>query len=634
MDRNDWDKFVRYADEKEVPYEASSTNEYLGDGLDIVKPKCKPESRPEKPIQFVRKLLRKRTKVIRKRIKSESDEVASNEKVKQLILNEAKCLRAAQHQHVIGFIDAYFCDRPNPHVAIIMEKATGTLQDFMNGKGLWSAEDRKTKLARWFGCLPSVVAYIHGIGLRHRDIKPQNILFNGDVLLLADFGISKLDLGKTLSTTKPQFKSSTMKYAAPEVSATGGSRGQMADIFSLGAVLLEMLAFYSNRKVLSNAVRPEQPSNPPETNEETEALSSYSSQLSEVQQWMQDWEEDLSPDASIETREILNLCQKMLVTDRNERPSAEDIDQKIQTFGSMEVTVPHGCRCQMKPLTTTQILFDACRRGVDNEVRELLGQPEYSSMSPGLIAAFHKAAACGHDSIVKHFLECFGNDSTFKIANRGGYSQQTALHCAAGYGRTSVIRTLLNTGVVKVNLIDLDEKTALHCAAGNDGEGEVVELLLKHNADVVRADEEQRTALHYAASRGRTKAARLIINALNVSGCNLEDEINKRDIYGGTALHLAAGFGCAEFVELLLGSRADVGILDKKNSTALHFACRGTRPNVEDDYLRIINLLKEYGVDVNQCDEAKKTAHDYAVQGAHGSRAEALEANEGPITTG
>ena len=63
------------------------------------------------------------------------------------------------------------------------------------------------------------------LACRHRGIKPKNILYEGDVLLLADFGLSKLDLSKTLSTTKRQFKPSMAKYIAPEVSATGGTRG-------------------------------------------------------------------------------------------------------------------------------------------------------------------------------------------------------------------------------------------------------------------------------------------------------------------------------------------------------------------------------------------------------------------------
>lgn len=65
---------------------------------------------------------------------------------------------------------------------------------------------RATDIPKWFGCLANAVAHIHETGIRHRDIKPENILMKGGAVLLADFGISKMGLGQTLSTTVPMWQ--------------------------------------------------------------------------------------------------------------------------------------------------------------------------------------------------------------------------------------------------------------------------------------------------------------------------------------------------------------------------------------------------------------------------------------------
>jgi len=88
--------------------------------------------------------------------------------------------------------------------------------------------------------ISSGLAFAHANGLVHRDVKPQNVLLNGDgTAKVTDFGIARsLDVGKGVTQTGTVL--GTSDYIAPE-QAQGQSVGERTDIYSLGIVLYELL---------------------------------------------------------------------------------------------------------------------------------------------------------------------------------------------------------------------------------------------------------------------------------------------------------------------------------------------------------------------------------------------------------
>ncbi|KAF2267942.1 kinase-like protein [Lojkania enalia] len=83
-------------------------------------------------------------------------------------------------------------------------------------------------IKRGFGRLANGLAFIHKNSIRHRDIKPQNILVHKGRLIYTDFGIAH-DYTDDPTTTQGQPDAFTRKYCAPE-DADWGPRNSKSDI--------------------------------------------------------------------------------------------------------------------------------------------------------------------------------------------------------------------------------------------------------------------------------------------------------------------------------------------------------------------------------------------------------------------
>lgn len=113
----------------------------------------------------------------------------------------------------------------------------GTLADRIGAGGMDPRE-----AARLIAKLARAVQYAHAKGVIHRDLKPSNVLLDIQGRpKIADFGLAKL--GESSNLTASTAVLGTPAYMAPE-QADGQTRTitPAADVYSLGAMLYEMLA--------------------------------------------------------------------------------------------------------------------------------------------------------------------------------------------------------------------------------------------------------------------------------------------------------------------------------------------------------------------------------------------------------
>lgn len=172
----------------------------------------------------------------RKRIHRQKD-LKKDKQILERFENELQILKKLDHTHLVKVFASY---TDLKFVAILMKPvAEMDLKQYLKnwgGKSLTGSE--RERFRTYYGCLTSAICYLHENNIRHKDIKPNNILLKRDDIYITDFGTA-IEFDNDQSMTKGTAKVKTNQYQSPEVSR-GTIRGKASDIWSLGVTFLEM----------------------------------------------------------------------------------------------------------------------------------------------------------------------------------------------------------------------------------------------------------------------------------------------------------------------------------------------------------------------------------------------------------
>jgi tRNA A-37 threonylcarbamoyl transferase component Bud32 len=146
---------------------------------------------------------------------------------------EGETLARAQHPNVVT---VHRADERAGLSMLVMELLEGNLADRLRAGAL--PERVALRAARQ---LLDGLAHVHRLGIVHRDIKPGNVFFRDDQVVLGDFGISRQTPSEDDGLTDPSQRPGTPAYMAPEQLAARDV-GPASDLYAAGAVLYEMLA--------------------------------------------------------------------------------------------------------------------------------------------------------------------------------------------------------------------------------------------------------------------------------------------------------------------------------------------------------------------------------------------------------
>ena len=161
-------------------------------------------------------------------------QLASNEDV-QRFRTEAESAARLQHPNIVAIHEVGQYDGQH---YFSMDYVDGkSLAQLVHGQSLSAS-----RAAEYVRQIALAIQFAHEQGVLHRDLKPGNVLIDHvDQVRVTDFGLAKrLDAGAELTGTGQIL--GTPSYMPPEqAAARRGDIGPASDVYSLGAILYELL---------------------------------------------------------------------------------------------------------------------------------------------------------------------------------------------------------------------------------------------------------------------------------------------------------------------------------------------------------------------------------------------------------
>src|SRR3954469_17219147 len=161
-------------------------------------------------------------------------ELSNNEDFRARFLREARLAAELDHPGIVTVYDAGDVDGV---LFLAMRFVRGTdLAALLVQRGPLDATETLSIIEQVAAALDAA----HAAGLVHRDVKPANVMIEGQRCYLTDFGLTKSASSDSIQLTAAGQFLGTVDYVAPEQIESRDVDGR-ADVYALGCVLFECL---------------------------------------------------------------------------------------------------------------------------------------------------------------------------------------------------------------------------------------------------------------------------------------------------------------------------------------------------------------------------------------------------------
>jgi serine/threonine-protein kinase len=167
-------------------------------------------------------------------------DLAGEDRLRRIFLEEARIMGAISHAHVAKVVD---CDEDEGRPFIVLEYFAHSIGDFIGESYRVEQPSRAISVAKTgFYLLQTLkgLERLHFAGIVHRDIKPFNLMItNDDRIKIIDFGLSRVRGEERMKI--PGLQVGSPFYAAPEQEVRAETADERADLFSVGMLAYRLL---------------------------------------------------------------------------------------------------------------------------------------------------------------------------------------------------------------------------------------------------------------------------------------------------------------------------------------------------------------------------------------------------------
>jgi len=168
----------------------------------------------------------------------------------EFIKREIEIMEILKHPNVVNLLECF--EEANHDFYLVLELLTGG-----NLYQLLESDYTERDVVALLKQVLTAIAFMHGNGIAHRDLKPQNILFTADrkTIKITDFGVSKRSI--VLSEGRKSLMTSvvgTCDHVAPEIiNPQIYTYTNKVDIWSFGIIAYTLLCGFTPYKGSSQA---------------------------------------------------------------------------------------------------------------------------------------------------------------------------------------------------------------------------------------------------------------------------------------------------------------------------------------------------------------------------------------------